>query len=412
MIMRGQIDSAFRNHSPENTHCIACGYAITHPYFHTEDHPLSVMYLPTSKEEAQSIKRFPMRFNMCARCGHVFNTKFSYAQVPYDSNSNLMYNKGVGWRTYIRDLLARMDRYYGWQGKTCIEIGCGDGGFMQEMQDTYQAECIGFEPGTEQEYAVKNGLNVIKDYFVPERDLPKYNPDMMICRHVLEHLESPLQFVTDIAYWCAHYHLSPLFLVEVPRIDKALAQGRVNDYLYEHVSNFTDRSFRQMFEQAGYDIIEQRIAYGDEVVVGLVRPKIVPDLTMHKESASDAIDELPVQIDTIHNALVELTKSGTVALWGGTGKSSAFINAFKVDAERFPTVIDSDPNKCGFFVPGMGQEIRPPDYLLEQPADHIIITTQWRAKDIYAEITERKIPHKACYAIIDQELKPYDGGDI
>lgn len=391
------------------THCIACGYSITKPYFHQEDHPLSVMYLPKSRAEAEELKRFPMTFDTCLRCGHIFNSRFDYEAIPYETNSNLMYNKGVGWRVYIRELLRHMDRYYGWQGKTCIEIGCGDGGFIEEMQNTYGAHCIGFEPGIEQSRALEKGLIVYKDYFIPERDLIKYKPDMLVCRHVIEHLDRPLDFVTEIAYWCVRYHLTPLFLVEVPRIDKAVVQGRINDYLYEHVSNFTDRSFRQMFEQAGYDVLEQRIAYGDEVIVGLVRPKMLPDLGMHTEIAERASSELPALAQTIHDSLLELAGKGTLALWGGTGKSSSFMNAFKLDADRFPVVIDSDTNKCGFFVPGTGQEIQPPDVLLEKPVDYIIITTQWRAKDIYNEITGRGIPHKACYTIIDKTLQPYSG---
>lgn len=391
------------------SHCIACGYSITKPYFHQPDHPLSVMYLPTSREEAEGLKRFPMTFDMCLRCGHVFNSGFNYEAIPYETNSNLMYNKGVGWREYIRELLKHMDRYYGWQGKTCIEIGCGDGGFIEEMQNIYGAHCIGFEPGIEQERALQKGLIVYKDYFIPERDLIKYKPDMLICRHVIEHLDKPLEFVTNIAYWCSRYQLAPLFLVEVPRIDKAVAQGRINDYLYEHVSNFTDRSFRLMFEQAGFDILEQRVVYGDEVVVGLMRPKMLPDIPHHYAVAERAANELPAQAQSMHETLTELAAKGKVALWGGTGKSSSFMNAFGVDADRFPLVIDSDVNKCGYHVPGMGQKIQPPEVLMEQPVDYIIITTQWRAQDIYKEITEKNIPHKACYTIIDRALKPYAG---
>jgi len=47
-----------------------------------------------------------------------------------------------------------------------------------------------------------------------------------------------------------------------------------------------------------------------------------------------------------------------VAIWGGTGKSAAFMNRYAVDAARFPIVVDSDPAKVGTFVPGTGQEIR------------------------------------------------------
>jgi hypothetical protein len=49
-------------------------------------------------------------------------------------------------------------------------------------------------------------------------------------------------------------------------------------------------------------------------------------------------------------------------------------------------VVDSDRDKVGTFVPGTGQEILFRDALLQQPADVIIIPTQWRAKDIVTEM--------------------------
>lgn len=34
------------------------------------------------------------------------------------------------------------------------------------------------------------------------------------------------------------------------------------------------------------------------------------------------------------------------------------MNAYGMDAKRFPLVVDSDLNQAGTFVPGMGQPIR------------------------------------------------------
>jgi hypothetical protein len=74
------------------------------------------------------------------------------------------------------------------------------------------------------------------------------------------------------------------------------------------------------------------------------------------------------------------------AIWGGTGKAAAFINAHGLDAERFPTVVDSDPEKVGTYVPGAGQVIRGRNWLVAHPAEVIIIPAHWRARDIVAEM--------------------------
>ena len=80
-----------------------------------------------------------------------------------------------------------------------------------------------------------------------------------------------------------------------------------------------------------------------------------------------------------------------VAVWGGTGKAAAFIQRYRVDAERFPVVVDDDLNKVDTFVPGTGQRIRFRDWLKEQPPDVILIPAQWRAADIVAAMEKSGI---------------------
>ena len=83
-----------------------------------------------------------------------------------------------------------------------------------------------------------------------------------------------------------------------------------------------------------------------------------------------------------------------IAVWGGLGRSSAFMNRYEMDAKRFPIVVDSDTHKVGTFVPGTGQEIRFRDWLLENPADIVIIPSQWRATDIISEMDRTGIMAK------------------
>ena len=75
-----------------------------------------------------------------------------------------------------------------------------------------------------------------------------------------------------------------------------------------------------------------------------------------------------------------------VAIWGGTGRGMALMNMFGVDAELVPFVFDSDLRKSGGFVPGTGQLIRPPSDLAVHRIDRILITSNWRARDIEHEI--------------------------
>lgn len=391
--------------------CIACGFHITHELYHPAAQPLSILNLPKTKEEARNALRFPMNFHVCANCGHIFNVEFDYYRIPYEDDSNLMYNKARMWGDYLTRLVDRLVSDYDAKGKTLVDIGCGDGGFLKILLDRDLGNrCIGFEPGIEASNAEKNGLEVHRDYFIARRDLPRIGPDFLVCRHVIEHMHNPKQFVSEIAYWCSLCEVFPLFVAEVPRIDNAIAQGRINDFLYEHPSNFTEFSFRNMFEISGYDVLDVRAEYGDEVVVLVARPRKTQRLGALAASAQQYRTDLHGQGDAVPEALSDLRGTGKrIAIWGATGKGAAFLNTFALSDEQFPVVVDSDYAKVGRFVAGTAQEIRPPEYLLANPVDVIVITTQWRAIDIADEIRARKIPHERILVVSNGQLRPLKG---
>lgn len=391
--------------------CIACGFHLTHEVYRPGDHPLSVLALPRTEDEARNAMRFPMNFRACATCGHIFNVDFDYYQIPYEEDSNLMYNKAPIWTEHLEALIDELVEKYDVRSKCLVDIGCGDGGFLKLLVERHLgARCIGFEPGIEADNAAANGLEVFKDYFVPMRDLARIRPDFLICRHVIEHMAEPRQFVAEIAYWCNIHHVFPIFLVEVPRIDRAIAQGRINDFLYEHPSNFTQFSFQNMFEQTGYEILYLCPRYHDEVTVAFVRAKKLTRPGRTWQGAEAYRQSLLEQAASVRDALWRMRQTGkTIAFWGATGKGASFLNAFELSSEDWPTVVDSDYKKVGRYVPRTAQLIRPPEYLQENPVDVIIITTQWRAKDIAREIKQRGIQCGQIMILADHRLKPFNG---
>lgn len=373
--------------------CIVCGSKITHKIFNAGPQPLAALNLPKSAEAAKNAIRFPMNFHLCAFCGHVFNVNFNYAQIPYAEDSNLMYNSGSGWQDHMQSLINKLHMYKErWIDGIAIDIGCGDGQFFSRLLGTMpQASCIGYEPGIEAD-KIKD-FTVIRDYFVPERDLERFRPTLLVCRHVVEHLENPREFLADIAYWSSKYNLNPIVLVEVPCFDNSLALGRVSDFLYEHVSNFTSNSFQTLFAVSGYSKLEVSRYYGEEVIAGFFSPNSVP-LHFNCDAAKAFGINVYDSILNMKQRLQELKMTDWLVFWGGTGKGAAFLNMYNINASDFPIVVDSDSHKIGKFVPGTGQEIQSPDILKDTDSATIVITTPWRAKDIKLDIERRGLKYK------------------
>lgn len=371
--------------------CPACAHQIAVPFMDDSVQPLATGGWPASAEAAQSMPRLPLQFVRCLDCGHVFNRAFDYAKIPYSAKPYRMFNAGVHWSAFMAGILERLAGFLP-PDPTVIEIGHGDGGFLADLAARVgKGRWIGFDPNGA--LGVHDGVEYRHAMFNPGTDIATLSPDLIISRHVLEHLTNPLRFLQTVGLSAAACGQAPLFYLEVPCVDRAIETRRSVDFYFEHGSHFTTRSFGRMLERAGAEVIEIGHGYDREVVFGLGRLAgdarqlaTARDANGFRRRSAEALDRIPAQLQA-------LAASGKrIALWGGTGKSAAFMNRYGVDAARFPIVVDSDSGKAGGFAPGTGQMIRTRDWLKENPVEIVIVPPQWRARDIIAEMQAAGLP--------------------
>jgi SAM-dependent methyltransferase len=370
--------------------CPACGDHVAVPLFEGGRRPLATLAWPRTSQEARDLPTHALDFVCCTGCGHVFNAAFDYRHIPYSEKPNLMFNTGSGWSEFIASLrtsiLGRLP-----EKPVVVEVGCGDGSFLRDLAAARpEGRYIGFDPhGLKQDLP---GIDFRAELFDAAIHLAQLRPDLIISRHVLEHLRNPLGFIQRISVAAALNELTVSAYFEVPCIDTALASYRTVDFYYEHSSQFTSHSFREMLVRSGAEILDVECGYSGEVIYGYVRLGKCPKAREIADQAAVFLDATSRAVGQISEQLARLHRSGaSVAIWGGTGKAAAFMSRHAVDAERFPTVVDSDRAKVGSFVPGTGQEIRFRDWLLEHPAEVVIIPAQWRAKDIVSEMADAGI---------------------
>ena len=376
-----------------NVRCPACSHAVAVPFHDAGSQPLATLAFPETRKTAQQLPRFRLRFVRCVDCGHVYNPEFDYDQVPYSKHPNKMFNLGEIWRDHLRHVEELVLDAASSAVRPCVvEIGCGDGHLLRSLAAARpEGRYLGFDPNAE----VNTGDGAIEaraELFLPERHMEECRPDVIVARHVLEHLVDPLSLLQGLAFAASALRHEPRLFVEVPCVDLAITTGRTADFFYEHNSHFTSRSLARMLERAGAEIELLEKGYGGEVVYAIAalkplarRRELADNSLAFHDHARQAAGKLAAQLDAIANS------GRRVAIWGGTGKAAALINQCGMDAERFPLVVDSDPQKVGTFVPGTGQEICFRDALIERPAEVIIIATQWRAADIVLEMQQHDI---------------------
>lgn len=361
--------------------CPACGYHVSVPFFDGGKQPLTVIAWPRDSKSAQNLPKLPLDFARCVDCGHVFNASFDYSKIPYSEKPNLMFNQGTNWSEFIQSVRAKILKLLP-TDPIIVEIGHGDGSFLAALAAGKTAgQYIGFDPlGATN---APGALQFRAEMFEPNRHLCEFKPDIIITRHVLEHLMNPLGFLQQISFVSRCFGIRPLAYFEVPCIDRSIETGRTVDFYYEHSSQFTTESFTRMLGNCGAEVLEIGHGYDGEVIFGLLRLGNEADQLTRAQAARTFFQDAQVAHQTICEQLATFhAQHKRVAIWGGTGKSAAFMQRYEMDAIRFPFVVDDDINKTGTYVPGTGQLIRFRDWLVENPVDIIIIPPQWRATDI------------------------------
>ena len=382
--------------------CPACGYHVAVPFYKNDDQPMATVAWPLSAPIAVDMPRYPLDFMRCIDCGHIYNRSFDYRNVPYSEKPNLMYNKGLIWTGFLSEIIDKLSENLK-PGDTVIEIGYGDGSFIHALAErNSEVRFTGFDPHGMDAKGVDN-LTLRSELFIPGRDIPELLPQLLISRHVLEHVTNPLGLVESISFASSITGICPRIYLEVPCVDNALVNNRIIDFYYEHNSHFTTRSFTRMLECAKVEPEIIGHGYGGEIIYTLAQ---VPTIKEHRSFSSEATGFFARSNENIARVReqLDMLAGKNVAIWGGTGKAAAFINSYKLDAGRFPIVVDSDKAKAGTFVPGTGQEIRYRDYLLEHPAEIIIIPMHWRAQDVVNEISRNNISYSEILIEHDGQL--------
>ena len=361
--------------------CIVCGHRLSSLFF-TSEQPIQTLSWPKTEEEALNSKILPLNFVQCINCGHIFNTEFIYENINYKNNDNLMFNNSLCWGECINQtkefLISTLS-----ENSVVVEIGCGNGEFLHSLaKKRPDSKFYGFDPnntsGIDSEIS---NLFFYKDYFDLSDDLKRLKPNLIISRHMLEHLSMPSEFLQTLVYHCEKNNIPTKLYIEVPCVDNAIQDNRISDFYYEHNSHFTSESFVALFTVSGCRIVRIQTIFNNEVLAGLVAINYA-DCKVEKVNQANSFIKNSIAVKKNMEQVKKqlLFKKQPIVIWGGSGKAAMFINYFNFNKEDFPIVVDSDRRKQIFFVPKAGQKICSPDILHEIPPSIIIIATKWRKK--------------------------------
>jgi hypothetical protein len=338
--------------------------------------PTMQNYVYRSREHALGAPRGEFVLAVCRTCGFAWNRTFDGTLVRYDEGYDNAVPSDV-MRDYYRQIADHLRSSFSLAGGLIVDVGCGNGTFLRTICDAVPgARGLGVDPALERSIPGDGGqVTLVKDVF--RGSLLHERPSLLVSRHVLEHIESPVSFLSEINGPSESLGPFPCFF-EVPDLRWIIEKRAFWDFCYEHCNYFTGESLAEAVRRAGFATVGVRNGFGGQY------------LWLEASSGSATRDGNGVDDDFADRLLAyaeaereyiagaqariaRLRESGSsVVIWGMATKGVLFSILVDPAAELVDHCIDINPKKQGCFVPLTGQMISAPASL-EAETGHLMV---------------------------------------
>ncbi|RDD62268.1 class I SAM-dependent methyltransferase [Ferruginivarius sediminum] len=371
--------------------CFVCGGADLAPLVEMTDVPVHCNVVCKTREEALAMPRADLDLAVCRDCGHIFNRAFDPERMRYDgAYENSLHGSGL-FQAYADALADRLIADHDLRGKDVVEIGCGNGAFLDLICAKGGNRGFGFDPSGRPRDEGANGedVRIFADYY--GEAYGRYKGDLVICRHVLEHIEEPGAFV-DLLRSAMKDESSRLF-VEVPNGMYTLITGHIWDLIYEHCSYFCESSLARLLSDSGLPAIRLAPAYGDQFLCADAAPGSgsgsqgeMPESLRHVEAFSERFHRM---VGHWRGELTRAVRDGrTVVAWGAGSKGVTFLNLVDRGIDAVQCIVDVNPKKDGKFVAGAGKRIVAPDALKAVSPDIVLLMNPLYLEEVRRQLSD------------------------
>jgi 2-polyprenyl-3-methyl-5-hydroxy-6-metoxy-1,4-benzoquinol methylase len=342
--------------------CPVCGLNSSGDFLFREQVPVHQNLLMRDQAAAIDIPRGDLALAACNDCGFIFNRAFDQRKIMYGEDYENTQACSPSFNEYLDGLVTHMIVEQNVRDCHVVEVGCGNGLFLRKLvaYDGAGNRGHGFDPsyrGAESE--LDGRLKFSTRYYDSEcADVPA---DVIVCRHVIEHVPHPIRMLDDIKKALARAPKARIFF-ETPCVEWILGNLVVWDFFYEHCSYFSAASLATAFQAAGFDVQSvEHVFEGQYLWLEATLPKTTPFInrrpgTLVAQAQRFARSETKLKEDW-GRKIGALAEKGKVALWGAGAKGVTFANLIDGSRQLLDCVVDLNPLKQGHYVPGTGHPI-------------------------------------------------------
>jgi SAM-dependent methyltransferase len=355
--------------------CPLCNQLLTdNSFYNILDQPTNQNITYNSIYSALNCKKSDINLVVCDNCGLVFNSEFSDKNLDYSEN----YDNCNIYSKYYVDYLDNQINYlikknYYNNNSLIVEVGCGKGNYLDILADKLnQCSFFGFDTSYEGSLNVKEkNIYFYKKYY-PNKDI-KLSPNIVICRHVIEHISSPILFLKSIR---DSLNIGSYLFLETPDFNWIINNNSLFDIFYEHCNYWTIPSLSNALAYASFKIIEYKTGYNGQylwIIAQAVEKNNNIEINHNLDIILDFKNKFYYLYNKFSNIIINLYKlNKKIALWGAGAKGSSFVSLFDPSKQYINCLIDINPNKQNKYIGKTGHKIISPNDIKLNNINYII----------------------------------------
>ncbi|WGF89380.1 class I SAM-dependent methyltransferase [Marinivivus vitaminiproducens] len=369
--------------------CPSCASGVTWHFFRREGIPCFDAMVMNSRTAALEVPRGDLDLVLCRACGLVFNAAFDPERVPYDSNYEGTQAASPTFNRFHADLADDLIAACMPNGGHVVEIGCGQGEFLELLAEHGGVRGTGYDPAfrgqpthplVRIEPRLFGGTEALDDV------------DLVICKMTLEHVIDVAGLLGDLRRGLANRKSKVFFMI--PDFGRIMEQRTFWDISYEHCTYFTPGSLARAFRRAGFAPLKLGQVYGGQYLTILAEPGD-PDgnALALEEPVAETVARvegfatlLSASVDDWRRRIMGWDREGRgLVIWGGGSKTVNFLSLLGDDAKPI-AAIDINPRKHGTFLPGSGVGILSPTTLSDLHPGRILLMNPIYFAEVAADL--------------------------
>ncbi len=389
--------------------CRACGARSLEPVLSLGDQPLAnALVHPENLAGPEDF--YPLELVVCPEC--------STAQITVSVPPEQLFREYLYFSSFAqtvvdhnRALAQRVvrERSLG-TNELVVEVASNDGYLLQSYLAA-GVPVLGIEPAENvAAVARERGIETISAFFGMELAeklrASDVEADVLHAHNVMAHVPAIDDFISGLAHLLAP---DGVLIVETPYVRELVEKLEFDTIYHEHLFYYSATSISRLFGRHALTIVDiERVPiHGGTLRVWAARsdgsrqPSARTQALLAEEDAiglprvpyyQDFSNRVNGLLTRLSELLFGLQQEGaTIAAYGAAAKGAVMLNALG-PAGRVPEwVADRNPAKQALHMPGTRQPVRPPDRILADMPDYLLINT-WNFLD---EIMEQESEYRA-----------------